>query len=408
MIINEINQNVINILQFSEIRDSTNILDRSINPDEWRSIVSKSLKHNVMFVLKQKATYYFFNIKDILREYCSEKNYKLSENYLDKTIVDFLISCKLSNISESNVMFHVKKWLEKFDSINLHEYTILLPINHYDYNGDLTIGNIKIIKINNDSLKKYFAMDIQTFNSPFDIEHLIKDNHTNIGAIINIKAHDYDAAKELAEELLDKFIFSIKLFDYGSFISTRKHSYDLINYDILTYNKSTKSLSLLNHDCYSLVRITPNKEFYKNLENTWKKLESFLYSEHLTMFQKSILSSLYWYGSIDKLRDSNVKKFLYCLIGLEKILLKKKESQKGKKFGEHLSIIFSGDQKYAEEYKKYYDKRNDLVHDENIQIYDEEVSTLEISLRYLLLDMIKDSDKYQDVESYYKKYKIDL
>ena len=403
MIVDTINENVIEILKFSEIEDTPRI-KKLPNHTEWRSIAFGPPK-SCKFILKNKAAHYFFNIKGSLREYCSEENYKLSENYLDKTIVDFLISCKSSDMSNSDVMSRVKKWLEKL-GVNLHEYRIMLPVNHYDYNCNLTIDNIDIVKIDNDLIKKEFPLDEPIL---FNAEDFIKENHTHVGAIITVKAHDVDAAKELAEELLDKFIFSIKLFDYGSFISTRKHSYETIGYSFFIYDKSAKLFHSSMDTYYIPCRITPNKEFYKNLENTWKKLTSFLYSKNLKPFQKSILASMYWYGSIDSLRDSNVKKFLYYLIGLEKVLLKKKEQKKGKKFGERMAIIFSGDLKHTKFYKKYYAKRNDLVHDENLRIYDEEVDTLRINLKYILLDMIENSDKYQDVGSYYKdKYNIDL
>ena len=409
LITDTINENVINILKFSEIKDITHRSDIFLNPTEWRAIGFGSLESMKAFVLQRKATHYFFNIKKILREHCSEKNYSLSQDYLDKTIVDFLTLCKSSKVSDSDVISHVKEWLEKLDSLNQYEYRILLPVNHYDYNDRFTIDSITIAKIDNDLIKKYFAMNEQIPSDLYDADHFVKSNNTDIGAIITVKANDIGAAQELAEELLDKFIFSIKLFDYGSLISTRKHSYQQINSSIFIYHKSNESFESSGHNYYTSSRAIPSEEFYKKLENTWGKLASFLYSEHMNAFQKSIFSSMYWYGSVDSLRDSNVKKFLYYLIGLEKLLLKKHERQKGKFFGERSAIIFSGDQKHAEFYKEYYDKRNDLVHDENIRIYDEEVTTLELSLRNLLLGMIENSDKYPDVESYYKdKYKIKL
>lgn len=409
LIINEINENVVNTLKFSEIKEIKSKSDLMHRPENWRSTSFGPLGSHKWFILKNSAAYYFFNIKKILREYCSKKNYSLSENYLDKNIIDFLISCKTSNAPDSDVMFNVKEWLKELDSINRHEYRILLPVNHYDFREELNIDNIQIVKIDDDSIKKYFISDDRVSREIYDVEHLEESNHTNIYAIVDVKAHDLDAATELANELLDKFIFSIKLFDPGSFISTRKNSYEQINESILTYDKSTKNLGYSGHSHYVPGRITPSKEFYKKLERKWKKLTVFLYSEHLTMFQRSILASMYWYGSVDIMRDSNVKKFLYYLIGLEKLLLKKKEQQKTKKFGEHSAILFSGDRKYAESYERYYLKRNDVIHDENIRIYDEEVTTLEINLRSLLLDMVEHSDKYQNIESYYKdKYNITL
>ena len=408
LIINTINENVIDILKLSKIKDFTQRSDIFLNLTEWRAIGFGPQDSMKVFVLQDKAAHYFFNIKRILREYYSEKNYRLSENYLDKTIVTFLISCKSSKISDSDVASRVKEWLEKLDGVNQYEYRILLPVNHYDHDH-FTIDNITIAKIDNDLIKKYFATNKQLLTGLHDADYFMESNNTDIGAIITVKAHDVGAAQELAEELLDKFISSIKLFDSDSLISTRKYSYEQINYSIFIYNESRKSLRSIGHSYYTSGRMIHSKEFYKKLENAWGKLASFLYSEHMTAFQKSIFSSMYWYGSIDSMRDSNVKKFLYYLIGLEKLLLKKNEQQKGKKFGEHSAIIFSDDRKHAEFFKKYYDKRNDLIHDENIRIYDEEVTTLELNLRNLLLDMIEKSDKYQDVESYYKdEYKIDL
>ena len=402
----EINKNVTEILKFVEIEDQTSNNFIRLKHDEWRRIGFP--ESNKTLILKNNATFYFFNIKQNLREYCSEKNYRLSENYLNNTINDFLISCKLSNISQNDVRTQVKNLLDKIDDVNLHEYRVFLPVNHYDYRDNFTVDTVKIVKIDNDLFKKYFTYQGRTVDSP-NVDNLIEHNNTDVGAIITVKAHDIEAAKELAEELLDKFVFSIKLFDFGSFISTRKYSYDQVNYCTLIYDKSTQGVSSRWDEYYPLARTTPPDEFYKKLENKWKKLTSFLYSEHLTTFQKSILDSMYWYGSTDNLRDSNTKQFLHCLFGLEKILLKKYESQKGKKFAKHMAIIFSGDHKYADSYRKYYDKRNDLVHDENTRIYDEEVMTLKINFRELLLDMIENHDKYENIESYYKeKYKIDL
>ena len=85
----------------------------------------------------------------------------------------------------------------------------------------------------------------------------------------------------------------------------------------------------------------------------------------------------------------------------KKLLLKKKEQKKTKKFGEHAAILFSGNRKYTKSYETYYEKRNDIIHDENIKIYNEEINTLQFNLRNLLLDMIENSDKFQNIESYY-------
>ena len=409
LITNEIIDNVIKVIQFSEIKE-LEFWQKSVhNPDIWRWTSFGDLNSQKMFILKSNSGHHFYKIKKDLRKYFSKKNYSISENYLDSTVIDFLISCKISNLQNCDITINVKEWLEELDTINRNEYRVLLPINHFDYRNELSIANLKIVKINTDLINKYFVTDGHIPNTVFTAKDFIQSNDTDICAIINVKAHDDSAATELARELLDKFIFSIKLFDPGSFISTRQHSYQQTFECILVHNKSTKKFLFPGENYFMPSRIVPNEKFYKNLKIKWEKLASFLYSEHLTMFQKSILASMYWYGSIDNLRDSNVQKFLFYLIGLEKLLLKKNEQQKTKKFGEHAAILFSGNLQHCKFYESYYAKRNELIHDENIRIYDEEISTLRLNLRSLLLVMIENSDKYSNIESFYKdKYKLVL
>ena len=376
------------------------------NPDIWRFKSFGPIESQKMFILKVNAAHSFFNIKKILREHCFEKNYVLAESYLDKNIIDFLISCKSSVLSESDVLMSIKEWLQEFDSVEQHDYKILLPISHYDFKNELNIANLKIIRINDHAFKKNFT----SVNLPFfSSSDFIKTNDTDICAIVNVKAHDENGAKELAQEILDKFIFSIKLFDPSSFISTRKHSYKQLTELTMTHDLSKQTLSSGGNNFFICARTIPNESFYLKLNTKWEKLVSFLYSEHLTMFQKSILASLHWFGSVDNLRDSNVKKFLWYLTGLEKLLLKNHEQQKAKKFGDHAAVVFSGDIKHTNFYKSYYEKRNEIVHDENITIYDNDVDTLRFNLRNLLLDMIENSQTCEDIDSYYKKkYNLDL
>ena len=50
----------------------------------------------------------------------------------------------------------IKEWLQEFDSVEQHDYKILLPISHYDFKNELNIANLKIIRINDHAFKKKF------------------------------------------------------------------------------------------------------------------------------------------------------------------------------------------------------------------------------------------------------------
>lgn len=70
---------------------------------------------------------------------------------------------------------------------------------------------------------------------------------------------------------------------------------------------------------------------------------------------------------------------------------------KADNFGKNCAIIFSGDEQYWEFWRKYYWKRNDLSHQKLVEIYKEEIDTLRLNLRSLLLQLIDFTDNYTTV-----------
>ena len=125
--------------------------------------------------------------------------------------------------------------------------------------------------------------------------------------------------------------------------------------------------------------------------------------------QDVILSALYWFGESDVHTDSRVKLFLNYVNGLELVILHtyKDKRQKAVPFGKRCAKIFFGDEKYWEFWKDYYWKRNNITHKESVYIYKEEIDTLRIELRSLLLQLIDFTDKYNNLEDVFdKEYEI--
>lgn len=250
----------------------------------------------------------------------------------------------------------------------------------------------------------------EQFKQIYDMEYdsLTKHNETKNIAIIEVESIEQDDAIQKANDNLKKFIHAEKLIDVGSFVTIRTKHYSQVNESIGVYNKTTKGYSSSSHNHHIPIRMTPSKEFYEKLEPYRNKLYKFLFNTNLTSLQQSIISSMYWLGEVDILRDTNEKKYLSYLTGLEKIVVKKHENQSKKKFALHMCALHKTPNE-IQFYEDYYERRNQLLHDENLRIFDEQVFTLLSIMRRLLLEMIEHYDEYQNVEEFWlKQYNITL
>ena len=147
--------------------------------------------------------------------------------------------------------------------------------------------------------------------------------------------------------------------------------------------------------------IIQSRDFYNKFDKTWIRLLGFLFDEHPTELQKSIIDALYWYGEVDANRHSLISQYLYCLIGLEKLLVPNHHREKAKQFGLHASTILHRNADHASFYEGYYKRRNKLVHEGPVIIYKENAYSLRIWLRQILLELIDNATEFIDLESYY-------
>jgi hypothetical protein len=369
------------------------------DPNVWRGTMSID---NNFFVILKSASYYYFRGLDYIREELQQKSIILSENYLDSSYFQFIEKQKTNGEDLSSACTN---WLKNLTTLQSKHFKFLIPINHYDYRGDIDLGIIKVVKLTDDILKQEFV--VPDAHPLLTSSKLVENNQTNTFAIITIEASEEKYATERAYQILARFIYAVKLMDPGSYIRVRKHALSQISENILIQEANNLSSSYHNHNIP--VRIIPNPGFYKDLGPYWNKLVKFLYSDKLTDLQDVILSALYWYGESDTRFDSRVRLYLHLITGLEWIVLHPygRSNGKAENFGKICAKLFSGDEKHSGFYKAYYLKRNNIAHQKLVDIYKEDIDSLSINFRSLLLQLIDLTDKYDDLKNlFYKEFRI--
>ena len=368
-------------------------------PDCWRLIVNPAGKSIVM---KNGLPFYFFKLKQHMRNYCAEKNLIVSETFIDEQIVGLLVGSKASGTGLPDIAIRVKSWIDQIDKTTQDDYRVVLPLSRYHFRGDVNTTRIKIVKITDKKIADNFIPVSNSLKDGFNAQELAGINETETFAIARTRANDKESAVELAKGMVDRFVYAVRLIDPDSTASSRTNSYKKFYMAYIVYNTSkgemTSVLDRLNEP--------PNRiqtdDCYNKFHKSWMRLLDFLFDNHLTDLQRSIIDALYWYGEVDTHRDTLVSQYLYYLIGLEKLLVPGHERQKAKKFGRNAAAVLDGGADCAELYEAYYKKRNSLVHEGPVMVYKDDVDSIRLWLRSILLGLVDNTDKYMDLESYYK------
>lgn len=368
-------------------------------PDCWRRIVEPTGRSIVM---KGGLSYYFFELKEHMRHYCAEKNLVVSEAFIDKQIVNLLIDSKASCTGLPDIAAQVKNWIADISKTEQHDYTIMLPINQCHFRGEVSTPRMKIVKITDEKINENMRSLPDFLRDRLNAKELADENETDTFAIASTRANDTKSAVELATAMVDRFVYAVKLIDPNATVSSRRNARNVLLMSYLTYNASKAQLGTSLERVNELPFTIQSGDFYDKFNKPWMRLLDFLFSDHPTDLEKSIIDALYWYGEVDAHRDSLVSQYLYYLIGLEKLLVPNYKQQKAKKFGNTAAVVFHGNADHADFYEEYYKKRNMLVHGGPVTIYKEDADSLRLWLRSILLDLVNNTDKYIDLESYYK------
>lgn len=380
-----------NVLTNCELRSN----DPFNDPTVWRA--TQRISNNDFFVIKKDAGHDYFLGLNYVREQLQSRNLKFSEIFVENSYFRFIENQLRNN---GNLNTECQRWLDSLYTLQPKNYKFLIPVNHYEYRGDIDLGNVKIVKLNDQILQQHFGIGV---GDPFtSVADLRQHNQTDIFAIVYVDALEEDHAKESAHQLAERFVYATKLIDPGSYVRLRKRGLSLINEQVLSQVDGNTSVSM--HSYNIPVRITPPASFYLNLQPYWLKLSGFLYAPQPNDLQEAILSSLYWIGEADTLIDSRVKLYLNLMTGLEWIVLHNHNQPLGKadKFGRNCAIIFSGDARHWEFWRNYYWKRNDINHQKLVDVYKEEIDTLLINLRFLLLKLIDFTGTYNRLEDVFQ------
>ena len=403
----ELVENMKKIIEYT-IFDYSTKPTPSLNPEIWRTNIRSinGRKPTVSSILlKRDAESFYYNFLDIVRDYCKEKNMYFSEKFLDDLMLDLIHKFRNVNPQQDTVKL-IRKFLSIFDKTVYEKYTILLPINHYILTDEINLDEFKVKKLTREDFSEYCTSS-KVDTADKDFKNLTVNNNTDTIAIIKVESIKEDDAVQKAKNILKKFIHGEKLFNPNSFITTRLGYYTTIKDTLIVCNEANEFLSDFIEIHHQLDNIVPTKNFYEEIKPYRAKLHKFLFNTRLSSFQESIIASMCWFGDVDIQRDTNTKKYISYIVGLEKLSMKKYENRKKNKFG--LCIATFQKIKEKQFYEKYYEKRNNLLHDENLRIFDEQVSTLQDILRRLLLEMIDHYDEFQTIDEFWsKQYNIEL
>ena len=369
-------------------------------PGLWRVIVDPA---GQPIVMKSSVSYYFFNLKQHIRNHCAEKNLIVSETFIDEQIVSLLAGAKASCAGLADIALRVKDWIANIDKTTQDDYTVVLPLNRYDFGGEVNTARIKIVKIADKKIEDSMPPIPDAMKDSINAKYLADKNKTDTFAIIRTKANDEKSALELAEGMVDKVVYAIRLIDPNATVTSRRNFCSGLSMSYFVYNASKRQLSSGFERLNELPVIPQSDDFYDRFNEPWTCLLGFLFDDHPTDLQKSIIDALYWYGEVDVHKDTLVSQYLYYLIGLEKLLVPDHERQKAKKFGSTAAAVLHGSADHAGFYEEYYKKRNSLVHEGPVTIYKEDVDGLKIWLRSILLELVNNTDKFVDLVSYYNR-----
>lgn len=367
------------------------------SPGYWRVIVNP----DQLIVMKTGLPYYFFKLKRQVRAYCASKSITFSETFIDEQITKLLVDTKISSTEPSGIEARVKDWVSNLEKIKQEGYSIILPINRYQFRREVNTEQIEVVKMTDEKIKEALG----SFPIPPEgwptAKQLAEANETSTFAMARTRANDKESAVELATSMVDRFVYAVKLIDVDTTVSSRKNYYNALRLSYLAYSTSGGDLCIGSKHLNAPISTTPSKAFYDKLDKTWARLLDFLFKGSPTELEESIIAALYWYGEVDVSGDPLVSQYLYYSIGMETLLVPHYERSKTKTFGRNAAMILHGCAEHAGVYEEYYKKRNELIHEGPVVIYKEDVDNLRLWLRSILIHFIDNSDKFTDLKSYY-------
>lgn len=281
---------------------------------------------------------------------------------------------------------------QKLKTSSITNYRFIFPVNNVDYRKDIEFDRIKLKKLKLDVLRSFIPFQDalnpnDIFSTESQFEDLVKFNHTEIFAFIDVQAKDEDQGKILAESYLKKLIHAIKLFNPPSGICERVLYFPETKFSYLVVDMDTKNVSFPMKNLHLNAHVWPYIDYWKRIEPYWQQLSNFLFSDDLTEIQSLILTALYWYGEASKETEDQISKFLKYLYGLESLLIFDNQYGKSEKISQRLATIQSKENPedfdfYYNLMFDYYKFRSQIVHSGKLIIDDEDVATTHMATSF--------------------------
>ena len=358
---------------------------KNVPDNAWRT----SSTMNGTLVLTFDAHQHYYKIVPILRKTFPIITEEQHQRNIQALLVRIFIDPK------KNVEKITKDWLSELFQLKLKDHECVGLIAGYPFPHSLKIGNVTIMPINSKEAKELN----KKYAGPGGELSILKNQKRGINAIFccTTKAYDDDSCMLISKNNVNRVLNFIKLIDPYSEVRLQVKNYKSMgDSNHITTENGTSWI----HDNVIRKDRIKREYFFENIEKLIKAAEKFFFKKDVTYLQKSILSALYWYGRVDVTFDNAIDQYISYINGLERLVLFDSKQDKAEVFGDRISKRFKHHDK--QDMIKFYKKRNELLHEREPDIYEEDLTTLRFLLHNLITDLVYKNEEYNTLYLYFR------
>ena len=390
-IYNELSKPLTDLIKHCTYNNKPDLNFNNVPDNAWRTNGTM----DGTLVLTFDAHQHYYKIMSILRETVPI----ITEEQHQRNIQVLLI--RIFKNQKKNVEKITKDWLAVLVQLKLKDHKYVGLIAGYPFPLFLKIDNVTIMPINSKEAQEFDKKCVGSDNKSSILDNL--EHGINAMFCCTTKAYDADSCKLISKNNVNRVLNFIKLIDPHSTIrlqAKNRNPMRNLNYIITKNNITTETHVDLMDNIMIRDDLTKKGHFLESIEKLVKTSEKFFFKKDITDLQKSILSALYWYGRIDVRFDDAVDQYISYINGLERLVLFDSKQNNAEAFGDRISKRFK--QYYKQDMIKLYKKRNELLHEREPDIYEEDLKTLRVLLHDLITDLISQNEKYTTLYFYFR------
>ena len=377
-----------NLLEHSNYEDEFSLNNAS---NIWRQNLhwEHTWSNSGQITLSHDAKPYYYKVLQILKE----NLFMIGESQHKRNMMELLY--RLCKSGKDQIEGITKDWLDQLYKLKIEQYTFVGFIADYPFTNSFKINGVTISPIDSKEGKKIIkntCPEIQKYN--------FVNQGLNAVFSCKVEAYDEEDCKLTAIFTVNYVLSLIKVIDMQSEVRLQAKNYPLPKELYFCETKNTQEIMVHNK---SRQEYTTKSCKSKEIENLRKCAGRFLLDDYKNDLEFGIMSALYWYGHIDTSIDDEKSQYISYMNGLERLVLYDSPRDKAIKFAERLSKRFKQDK---DEMENFYKTRNELLHEDEPDIYEEELLILRNMLADLIQDLICQSEKHATFYSYFKQYHI--